>query len=215
MIKPKEESASVKDEFEAAKLSDVATAKQGVASVDAMKSPAKEEPKAAPAKAKGGSAAPRKTSSAGQRGAKYDEFAVSQDVIWRTTKKRSAFLVKFNGNHWSKSPFSHSGFHNASSAANTVGVAGKKELNDKKNVRRVFTLTLKHKRRNGIQKRKAGSQSKPSYSVHEVRREVNHTAKTIKALSWVDDRERTALLRRLARSSRAMKSSQKGEKKSE
>merc|ERR1712183_1187337 len=185
---------------------------RGKKGVDAMKSPAKEEPKAKAAPAKGGKAA---AAESGPRGAKYDWFQVSQDVIWGITKKRNAHLVKFNSNQWSKSPFSHSGFHNASSAANSVGVVGKKELNDKKNVRRVFTLTLKHKRRNGIQKRKAASQSKPSYSVHEVRREVNHTAKTIKALSWVDDRERTALLRRLARSSRAMKSSQKGEKKTE
>ena len=187
---------------------------RGKKGVDAMKSPAKEEPKAAPkAAAKGGKAAP--AGGSGPRGNKYDEFAVSQDVIWGITKKRNANLVKFNGNQWSKSPFSHSGFHNASSAANTVGVVGKKELNDKKNVRRVFTLTLKHKRRNGIQKRKVGSQSKPGYSVHEVRREVNHTAKTIKALSWVDERERSALLRRLARSSRSIKSTQKGEKKTE
>ena len=188
---------------------------RGKKGVDAMKgTPAKEEPKAA---AKGGkaAAAPRKASSAGPRGARFDEFAVSQDLIWGITKKRNAFLVKFNGQQWSKNPLSQTGFHNASEAANTVGVAGKKELNDKKNVRRVFTLTLKHKRRNGIQKRKVGSQSKPGYSVHEVRREVNHTAKTIKALSWVDERERTALLRRLARSSRSMKSTQKGEKKTE
>jgi hypothetical protein len=192
---------------------------RGKKGVDAMKgTPAKEEPKAAaaaPAKGKA-AAAPRKASSAGgPRGARFDEHAVSQDLIWGMTKKRSAFLVKFNGNCWSKSPFSQTGFHNASESANTVGIAGKRELNDKKNVRRVFTLTLKHKRRNGIQKRKVGSQSKPSYSVHEVRREVNHTAKTIKALSWVDERERSALLRRLARSSRSIKSTQKGEKKTE
>ena len=188
---------------------------RGKKGVDAMKTPEKAEP-AKPA-AKGGKAAPAKSAASGPRGAQFDEFAVSQDVIWGVTKKRSAFLVKFNGNNWSKSPFSHSGFHNASSSANTVGVAGKKELNDKKNVRRVFSLTLKHKRRNGIAKRKVGSQSKPGYSVHEVRREVNHTAKTIKALSWADDKEKASLLRRLARSSRAMKPTQKasGEKKTE
>ena len=185
---------------------------RGKKGVDAMKSPTKEEPKAA---AKGGKAAPAKASSDGPRGARFDEFAVSQDLIWGITKKRNAFLVKFNGNHWSKSPFSQTGFHNASEAANTVGLRGVRELNDKKNVRRVFTLTLKHKRRNGIQKRKAGSQSKPGYSVHEVRREVNRTAKTIKGLSWVDDRERNALLRRLARSSNAIKSTQSGTKKAE
>merc|ERR1712032_1480965 len=157
---------------------------RGKKGVDAMKSPAKEEPKAAAKAATGGAKGGAKKE-AGPRGNQYDQFAVSSGVIWGITKKRCNTLVKFNGNMWSKSPFSHSGFHNASSAANTVGVAGKRELNDKKNVRRVFTLTLKHKRRNGIQKRKVGSQSKPGYSVHEVRREVNHTAKTIKALSWV------------------------------
>ena len=175
---------------------------RGKKGVDAMKSPTKAEPAKAKAAAAGGSGGPRQ--------AKYDEFAVSQDVVWRVTKKWNNNLVKFNGNQWSKSPFSHTGFHNASSAANTVGVVGKKELNDKKNVRRVFTLTLKHKRRNGISKRKPASQSKPAYSVHTVRREVNHTAKTIKGLSWADGAEKISLLRRLARCSRAMKTSQKG-----
>merc|ERR1712048_25444 len=186
---------------------------RGKKGVDAMKSPAKEEPKAAAkGAAKGGKAS---AASSGPRGAKYDEFAVSQDVIWGITKKRNAQLVKFNGNQGSKSPFSHSGFHNASSAANTVGVVGKKELNDKKNVRRVFTLTLKHKRRNGIQKRKAASQSKPGYSVHDVRREVNRAAKTIAGLSWADQKEKNSLLRRLAASSNAIRTSLPGASKAE
>merc|ERR1712151_394857 len=182
---------------------------RGKKGVDAMKSPAKEEPKgkAAPAKAAAGGSGPR--------GARFDEFGVSQDVIWGITKKRNAHLVKFNGNQWSKSPFSHSGFHNASSSANTVGVVGKKELNDKKNVRRVFTLTLKHKRRNGIQKRKAASQSKPGYSVHDVRREVNRAAKTIAGLSWADQKEKNSLLRRLAAASNAMRSTLPGASKAE
>ena len=183
---------------------------RGKKGVDAMKSPAKEEPKGKAAPAKGGKAA---AASSGPRGAKYDEFAVSQDVIWGITKKRNAHLVKFNGNQWSKSPFSHSGFHNASSAANTVGVVGKKELNDKKNVRRVFTLTLKHKRRNGIQKRKAASQSKPGYSVHEVRREVNRAAKTIAGLSWADQKEKNSLLRRLAAASNGIRTTLPGASK--
>merc|ERR1712151_832659 len=182
---------------------------RGKKGVDAMKSPAKEEPKGKAAPAKGGKA------ESGPRGARFYEFGVSQDVIWGITKKRNAHLVKFNGNQWSKSPFSHTGFHNASQSANTVGLAGKKELNDKNNVRRVFTLTLKHKRRNGIAKRKAGSQSKPSYSVHDVRREVNHTAKTIKALSWADALEKKRLLRRLARASESMPPTVKGGSKSE
>ena len=130
-----------------------------------------------------------------------DDFAPSQDVIWGVLKKRSAFLVKFNGSEWSKSPLSQTGFHNASEAANTVSVSGKKELTDKEKVRRVFTLTLKHKRKNGISKRKPASQSKPCYSVHEVRNEVNRCAKVIQNLSWPDELEKKRALRRLARSS--------------
>ena len=112
----------------------------------------------------------------GPRQAKYDAFAQSQDVVWRLTKKFNCNLVKFNGNQWSKSPFSLSGFHNASESANTLGVTGIKEKTDKDTVKRVFALTLKHKRVNGISKRKAASQRKPAYSVHEVRNEVNHAA---------------------------------------
>ena len=199
---------------------------RGKKGVDLQEAAAAEEPKgkgkastpAKPAAAQKKAAAPVKSS--GPRGAKYDEFATSADVMWMLTKKWNSHMVKFNQNWgkkatWSKSPFSQSGFHNASSSANTIGVVGTKELNDKKNVRRVFTLTLKHKRRNGISKRKAGSQSKPCYSVHEVRREVNHTAKTIQALSWADAQEKKRALQRLSRASRAMKSSIKGAAKAE
>ena len=134
----------------------------------------------------------------------YDANGTSPDVMWMLTKKWNSQKVRFNFNDWTKSPFSHNGFHNASQAANTVGVGGTKELTDKKNVRRVFTLTLKHKRVNGISKRKPNSQRKPAYSVHEVRNEVNRCAKVIKNMSWQDDKEKTSALRRLARWSYSM-----------
>ena len=130
----------------------------------------KEEEKKAATKAK---------KESGPRATQYDPHAASPDVMWMLTKKWNAQKVRFNFNDWSKSPFSLTGFHNASQAANTVGVGGKKELTDKKTVRRIFSLTLKHKRVNGISKRKPASQRKPSYSVHEVRNEVNRTAKVI------------------------------------
>ena len=139
----------------------------------------------------------------GPRGSCYDEFGVSNDVIWRVTKKWNSNLVKFNHNQWSKSPFSTTGFHNASQAANTVGVGGKKEKTEKGS-KRIFPLTLKHKRVNGISKRKPKSQRKPAYSVHEVRNEVNRCAKVIKNLTWNSEGEKKALLRRLARWSWAM-----------
>ena len=151
----------------------------------------------------------------GPRQAKYDAFAQSQDVVWRLTKKFNCNLVKFNGNQWSKSPFSLSGFHNASESANTLGVTGIKEKTDKDTVKRVFALTLKHKRVNGISKRKAASQRKPAYSVHEVRNEVNHAAKTIKNLTWQNDKCKKLALRRLARASWSMQPSLKAAAKSE
>merc|ERR1712010_404484 len=98
------------------------------------KSPLKEEAKA-PAKKAGG-----------PRQAMVDNFAPSQDIIWGMTKKWNSQMVKWNHNHWSKSPFSQTGFHNASQAANTLGVVGKKAKGSKDGVKRVFTLTLKHKR---------------------------------------------------------------------
>ena len=158
--------------------------------------PKKTEEKKAPAKKE-----------SGPRQAQYDPQAASPDVMWMLTKKWNAQKVRFNFNDWSKSPFSLTGFHNASQAANTVGVGGKKELTDKKTVRRIFSLTLKHKRVNGISKRKPASQRKPSYSVHEVRNEVNRTAKVIQSLSWNDDREKKMALRRLARWSWSMQPS--------
>ena len=151
----------------------------------------------------------------GPRQAKYDAFAQSQDVVWRLTKKFNCNLVKFNGNQWSKSPFSLSGFHNATESANTLGVTGIKEKTDKDTVKRVFALTLKHKRVNGISKRKSASQRKPAYSVHEVRNEVNRAAKVIKNLTWQDDRCKKLALRRLARASHSMQPSLKAAAKTE
>ena len=164
------------------------------------KSPLKEEPaKAAPVKKQ-----------AGPREAKYDEFSVSKDVVWGLTKKWNSHIVKFNHNQWSKSPLSLTGFHCASESANTVGVTGTKQKTDKDTVRRVFTLTLKHKRKNGIAKRKQNSQSKPCYSVHEVRNEVNRTAKAIQNLTWVDAQEKKRALKRLAKASWSMGPTPKG-----
>ena len=80
----------------------------------APKSPRTGKPEKGKAAATPTKAAEKKQASSGPRGAFYDEFGRSNDVIWRVTKKWNSNLVKFNGNQWSKSPFSTTGFHNAS-----------------------------------------------------------------------------------------------------
>eukprot|EP00352_Strombidinopsis_acuminata_P001261 CAMPEP_0176346858 /NCGR_PEP_ID=MMETSP0126-20121128/6562_1 /TAXON_ID=141414 ORGANISM="Strombidinopsis acuminatum, Strain SPMC142" /NCGR_SAMPLE_ID=MMETSP0126 /ASSEMBLY_ACC=CAM_ASM_000229 /LENGTH=71 /DNA_ID=CAMNT_0017694623 /DNA_START=392 /DNA_END=606 /DNA_ORIENTATION=+ len=59
-------------------------------------------------------------------------------------------------------------------------------------------------------KRKANSQSKVDRSVIEVRAEVNHAAKTIKGLTYQNDKTKNAALRRLAAASKGGRSNVRG-----
>ena len=50
---------------------------------------------------------------------------LSSDLVWALTKRNNKNLVKFNGNTWTRDPFSINGFHNASNSANTLAVKNK------------------------------------------------------------------------------------------
>eukprot|EP00351_Strombidinopsis_sp_SopsisLIS2011_P005858 CAMPEP_0116870320 /NCGR_PEP_ID=MMETSP0463-20121206/193_1 /TAXON_ID=181622 /ORGANISM="Strombidinopsis sp, Strain SopsisLIS2011" /LENGTH=148 /DNA_ID=CAMNT_0004506669 /DNA_START=117 /DNA_END=563 /DNA_ORIENTATION=+ len=131
------------------------------------------------------------------------------DLYWGLTKKSNSNLVKFNGKQFTHDAYSLNNMHCASQVASSshtnLGVAGKKEKTEKGN-RRVFVLDIQHKLNHGITKRKAHSQSKVDRSVIEVRTEVNHAAKTIKGLTYQNDKTKKAALRRLARLSYANRS---------
>jgi len=84
-------------------------------------------------------------------------------------------------------------------AGDTVAVREKA----KKQFRRVFTLNLAHKPRHH-QKVKKNSQARLGFSAIQVRSEVNHAAKTIRGLTFQNDRTKTLALRRLARLSNSL-----------
>lgn len=121
-------------------------------------------------------------------------------VIWSLTKKHNAFIKKSNNNQFSSHPLNLTGFHNAAQASSTVGVSASKEQSKSaKGQKRVFSLTLKHKTHHRLTKRKQNSQSKISTSVHAIKAEVNHAARTIQGLTFQNDKAKKLALKKLQR----------------
>lgn len=110
----------------------------------------------------------------------------SPEVVWGLTKRFNCFKTKWNGKHWTYSPFSTNGFHNASQSANTIGVSVSKTAS-KNNFKRTFTMTLKHKAKNGICKRHANSQGNPATSIMNCGTGPNKAAKAIQAQRFISD----------------------------
>ena len=132
----------------------------------------------------------------------------SSEVLWALTKRHNCFKSKWQGNHFSHAPTAHNGFHCASNAVSTVGIQAHREKS-KKQFRRVFTLHLAHKPRH-MQKRKSHSQAGVYTSNMQIRKEVNHAAKTIQGLTFANDRTKKLALRRLARLSNSLPANLKG-----
>ena len=80
----------------------------------------------------------------------------------------------------------------------------------KKGDRRVFTLNVAHKPHHSIKKRKQNSSSKQGHSVLNIRKEVHHAAKTIKGLTFQNDKTKKVALKRLARLHSSLPSSVRG-----
>ena len=131
----------------------------------------------------------------------------SQDIIWGIAKKFDSAKTKWNGKHWTHCPFSMDGKYNAGQASNSVGITVRKDATAK-NFKRTFVMTLKHQQKNGISKRKPGSQANPATSVQEIGRDVHHAAAIIQKQRFLSDNDKKAALRKLfklARSTRAAK----------
>jgi len=128
----------------------------------------------------------------------------SAEVIWGLTKRFNCNKTRWNGKDWTWSPFSTNGFHNASESANVVGVSVRKDKTSK-NFRRTFTMTLKHKAKNGIAKRKTKSQANPAISALPTRA-TSKVAKSIQALNFIDAKQKNAVLRKLARAAGSTRS---------
>jgi len=131
----------------------------------------------------------------------------SNEVMWALTKRWNSKMVKFQGKHWSRSEFSHNGLHNASQVSgNQCGVSARKDTTEK-NFRRIFTLATRNGRdHNGKKLNRANSQAGAAGSVCDIRSDVNKAAKAINSLCYVDQREKTMALRKLAALSRANRS---------
>ena len=134
----------------------------------------------------------------------------SPEVIWALTKRFNCNKTRWMGKDWTTSPFSVDGRHNASQAANTIGISVRKD-SAKTNFRRTFTLNLKHKAKNGIAKRKTGSQGNPATSTIDIR-EPTKAAKAIQSCLFLSDQDKNAALRKLGRAAASTRSAVKGSK---
>jgi hypothetical protein len=75
---------------------------------------------------------------------------------------------------------------------------------------RIIPLAARRACLPAIKKRKQNSQAKPAYSKIQIRKEVNHAAKTIQGLTFVNDRTKKLGLKRLARLSRSLPANLRG-----
>ena len=120
----------------------------------------------------------------------------SQDIIWGITKRFSSQTTKWNGKHWTYSPFSVNGMKNAGQMSNAVGISVRKDATAK-NFKRTFTMTIKHQQKNNISKRKPKSMANPAVSTQDLGRDVHHAAKIIQKQRFIPDAERKQALRKL------------------
>jgi hypothetical protein len=121
-------------------------------------------------------------------------MSVSQDLIWQLTKRNNAHLVKFNENMFSRHPLNMTGFHNASQAASTVGVASGK------NGKKIY-VGIRHGANHGINKkavRKVATGSKADHST-TVHGTVSGARRAINAEIFMTHSARRNALKRLQR----------------
>ena len=130
----------------------------------------------------------------------------SPEVLWALTKKSNNQIVKFQGRHWTKSPYSITGMWNASEAQRTIGLSGSRV-----GKRSVLTVSQKTKQKSGIAKRPKGpSQKTNGSSVVTITSGSTAAAKVIKNLRHENDKSKKLALRKLARLSSSLGSSTKG-----
>jgi len=92
-----------------------------------------------------------------------------------------------------------------------MGVSVSKKSTEK-NFQRTFTVTMKRHQKNGIKKNK--NNSNPAVGVSNIR-EVNKAAKAIQSVKFINDNEKNAALRKLARACAGTKSQCRGASKAE
>ena len=108
---------------------------------------------------------------------------IPNEVVWQLTKKYNSFLVKFNGQQFSRDPLNLTNFHNASSSGlsnnQSIGLSAAKTQGKKKGVKRVVTLLQKHKAHNKVSKVKKNSTSGAFASKIVLKRGINKIGKVL------------------------------------
>ena len=144
---------------------------------------------------------------------------IPSEVVWQLTKKYNSFLVKFNGQQFSRDPLNLTNFHNASSSGlsnnQSIGLSAAKTQGKKKGVKRVVTLLQRHKSNNNITKVKKNSTRGSLASRVVLKRGINRIGKVVKGLSNISERTRKIALRRLQRLHVATRPTVKGAAKKE
>lgn len=121
-------------------------------------------------------------------------------VLWKLTKKWNSYLVKTNGQQFTRDPLSLTNLHNATSSGisndGAIGLQARKEKG-KKGFKKVVTLLQKHKSHNKISKKKKNTTSGLLYSKNELRRGFRRIGKVVKGLPNISEKNRKIALRRL------------------
>ena len=136
-------------------------------------------------------------------------------VIWGCTKNFSAYKVQPKGARsrkecFNSSPMNLTGLHNQSACSSQFGlVSTKEESKKKKGTRTVFVLKQAHKDRHGGSSSKVLSNkwksAKLVYSDVSMKRGAKPASKTIKGLTFANDKKKALLLKRLGKLAAASK----------
>ena len=132
-------------------------------------------------------------------------------VLWSLTKKNNCFLAQQKGaksrqDQFSYDPLNLTNMHNASSAGFTsesaIGLLGEKsESKAKKDFRRDYVLKINHKsyhKTARVSKSTNGAAGLLTSS-QRIKKGTTHAAKTIKGLTFANDKKKALLLKRLAK----------------
>ena len=129
-------------------------------------------------------------------------------VLWALTKhhniyKRQPKGAKSMGQCFSADPLNLTGFHCASGNGlhdNAVGLeANKAESKSQKGFRREYVLRVAHKSYHKTNRVSKNAAAGLTHSVQRINRGSSHAAKSIQGLTFVNDKKKQLLLKRLGR----------------
>ena len=132
---------------------------------------------------------------------------VPSNVVWALTKKSSAFKVQSKGAKSRNECFNSdvmnlTGLHNQSAQASQYGLTAEKAKSKSgKTFRKVYKLHVAHKaihKTAAVAKNQWGAKG-AAISTQSIKKGTNHAAKTIKGLTFANDKKKALLLKRLGK----------------